>query len=84
MTHPPFYGKPGPEQILGGENHNQPWTRITFVGGSVLVVHWDGRYSVSGLGGDPVIIVYCPQGRRLHFPLHSIGMMEHQERLEDV
>lgn len=76
-------GAPGHTQILGEKIPNRAWTLVRFTDKSELLVHWDGRFEVSGVHNDGVVTVYCPDGRRLHFSRHIIDMIEHQECQDD-
>jgi hypothetical protein len=81
---------PGHTHVLGGENPGQAQTLIRFTDGSMLRVHWDGRYEVAGKDGmNNAVTVYCPRvqgegSRRLIFPWHRIDMIEHTEREDDA
>ena len=71
---------PGRQQVLGEDNFSgRAHTLIRFVDGSELMVHWDGRHSVAGLADTGPVIVYCPNGRRLHIPWHRIDIIDHQD-----
>lgn len=81
-----YAGVPGHTQELGNASARPRWqtyTLIRFLDGSMLAVHWDGRYEVAGLSGGETVTIYCPNGRRLYIPWHRIDMIDHQEREED-
>ena len=70
-------------QTLGEAKEGEAWTELTFMDGSSLRVHWDGRHEVAGLYGDFAVTIYQPGGRRLHIPLHRIARIVHQEGTEE-
>jgi hypothetical protein len=69
---------------LGQDNPGagHAYTVLWFTDGSVLRINWDGAHEVAELATAGPVIVYCPRGRRLHFPESVIEMIEHQERQE--
>jgi hypothetical protein len=74
LNHPPS---------LGQERPGQKATLILFADGSELLVHWDGRYEVSGVETGDRVTVYCPNGRRFYFSWRIIDSIEHQQAEEE-